>query len=76
MSKKLSIEKANKRLLNESMPPMIYFNEFEVSKMLCEAIGCKDITEMPQKVKEVLQKALIEKGRNLTPPNPPPGAML
>lgn len=75
MSKKSAIEKANKRLLNESMPPMVYFNEFEVSEMLCEVIGC-DITQMPQKVVEVLQKALIKKGRNLNPPNPPDGAYL
>lgn len=76
MSKKLAIEKANKRLLNESMPPMVYFNEFEVSEMLCEVIGCTDKTQLPPKVVEVLQKALIKKGRNINPPNPPEGAFL
>lgn len=76
MSKKLAIEKANKRLLNESMPPMVYFNEFEVAQMLCEAVGCEDSTKLPPKVIEVLQQALIKKGRNLNPPKVPDGAMM
>jgi len=58
MSKKLTIEKANRRLLNESMPPMVYFNEFEVVQMLSEAVGCEDSTKLPPKVIEVLKQPL------------------
>jgi hypothetical protein len=76
MSKKLTIEKANRRLLNESMPPMVYFNEFEVVQMLSEAVGCEDSTKLPPKVIEVLKQALLKKGRNLNPPNVPNGAMM
>lgn len=75
MSKKSAIDKANKRLLNESMPPMIYFNEFEVAQILSEAIGCDKLNLPPLAIK-ALQTALVKKGRNLTPPNPPNCAML
>jgi len=75
MSKKSAIDKANRRLLNESIPPMIYFNEFEVAQILSDAIGCDNLNLPPMAVK-ALQTALIKKGRNLNPPNVPDGAMM
>ncbi len=77
-TKQRIIERANKRLLNEDMPPPLNFNEHEVLGILCELIdydlGGKE--DMPSKLVEVFQKALKKKGRNLTPPNPPLGAMM
>lgn len=77
-TKKRIIERANKRLLNEDVPPPVNFNEHEVLGLLCELIdydlGGKQ--EMPTKLVKVFQEALKKKGRNLTPPNPPPGAMM
>lgn len=78
MSKKLAIEKANKRLLMEDMQPLVYFNEHELLKFMCEVCDY-DISgpnEIPANIKEVFQKALVSKGRNINPPNPPKGAYM
>jgi len=78
MSKKTAINKANKRLLNESLPAPVNFNEHEVLGLLCELIdydlGGKE--EMPDNLIKVFQTALKKKGRNLNPPNVPDGAMM
>jgi hypothetical protein len=77
-TKKRIIERANKRLLNEDVPPPVNFNQYEVLDLLCELIdydlGGKQ--EMPTKLVKVFQEALKKKGRNLTPPNTPLGAMM
>jgi len=72
------IEKVNKQLLNEDVQPPVYFNEMEVFNMLCELIdyNLNGIPEPPPKLTKVFQEALKKKGRNLTPPNPPAGAMM
>lgn len=77
-TKKLMMERANKRLLNEDVPPPINFTEHEVLVLLCKLIdydlGGKE--EIPSKLVNIYQEALKKKGRNLTPPNPPDGAMM
>ena len=65
------IEQANKRL-NESLPPMINFTEFEVHTMLDEII--KANPELQEEIMRLFQSKLVEKGRNLNPGTPPPGA--
>lgn len=77
-TKKLIIERANKRFLNEDLPPPVNFTEHEVLSMLCELIDY-DLSgekEMPNKLIEVFQTGLKKKGRNLNPPNVPDGAMM
>lgn len=77
-TKKRLIEAANKRLLNESLPPPVNFTEQEVLKMMCDLIGYDmgGKEEMPPKMVKVFQDGLRSKGRNLNPPNPPKGAMM
>ena len=81
-TKKRLIEAANKRLLNEDLPPLINFTEHEVLKMMCDLIdydlGGKE--EMPEKLINIFQDALRKKGRYLpkdgSGPNVPDGAMM
>lgn len=76
--KKRIIERVNKRLLNENVPPPVNFNDHEVLELLCELIdydlGGKE--EMPTKLVKVFQEALKKKGRNVNPPNVSDGAMM
>ena len=77
MSNKVkNIQKVNKMLLNESMPPPVYFNEFEVFDMLCQAINynISGSEEPPTHIVQILQTALKSKGRYLGPDNTPKGA--
>tara|TARA_R110000772_G_scaffold17946_1_gene49793 strand:- start:40004 stop:40243 length:240 start_codon:yes stop_codon:yes gene_type:complete len=79
MSKKSKlIEQANKRLLNEDLPPTIHFSEHEVLNMMCELIdyNMSGKEEMPEKLVKVFQEGLKSKGRSLETPNTPPGAMM
>ena len=78
-TKRRLIEVANKRLLNEDVPPPINFTEHEVLTMMCDLIdydlGGKE--EMPEKLVNIFQNALRKKGRHI-PENPepdPPGMM-
>ena len=78
-TKRKLIEQANRRLLNEDVPPPITFTEHETLKMMCELIdydlGGKP--EMPEKLIEIFQDGLRKKGRYI-PENPepdPPGMM-
>ena len=49
-TKKLMIERANKRLINEGLPPTVMFTEHEVLMMMCDLIdyslgGSEEIPE-------------------------------
>lgn len=77
-TKKRLIEAANKRLLNESLPPPVNFTEHETLKMMCDLIDydMSGEEEMPPKLVKVFQDGLRSKGRNLNPPDIPDGAMM
>lgn len=78
-TKKRLIEAANKRLLNESLPPTINFTEHEVLAMMCDLVGY-DLggeEEFPERLLKIFQDGLREKGRNFDAPNNvPDGAMM
>lgn len=60
MSKKQAIERANKRLLNENLPPPVTFTEHEVIEMINEIIGL-DLSKMnstnptPEDLKQIFE---------------------
>jgi len=81
-TKRKLIEQANRRLLNESLPPMVHFTEHEALAMMCDLIDY-DMgggAEYPEKLKLIFQDALRKKGRHLpkdgSGPNVPDGAMM
>jgi len=65
-----NIEKINKRMVSESLPPTINFSEHEVYSMLHEAFE----GDIPENVIKSFQKGLKGKGRYLGPNKTPDGA--
>lgn len=65
-----NIEKINKRMVSESLPTTINFTEHEVFNMVYEAFD----GNIPDRLKEELQKGLKAKGRYFGPDKTPEGA--
>lgn len=70
--KRKNIEEVNKRLLNESLPPLINFTEHEVFSILWETYG----ENIPKELIKSMQEALKKKGRVFPTGDIPKGAFM